>query len=90
MRQTSAVSEICRASATRYTAPWCMTSTIVTRNMMGSTTVLDELRQIANQRKPWITVLTEIKMTDAKQDRVFVQEYLLEYSHTSRAVQQSL
>ena len=57
---------------------------------MGSTTVLDELRQIANQRKPWITVLTEIKMTDAKQDRVFVQEYLLEYSHTSRAVQQPL
>ncbi len=47
---------------------------------MGSTTVPDELRQIAHQRKPWIIVLTETKLTDARQDRVFFQEYLPQYT----------
>ena len=47
---------------------------------MGSTTVPDELMQIAQQRKPWIIVLTETKLTDARQDRVFFQGYLPEYT----------
>jgi len=52
--------------------------TILTWNVMGSTTVTDELRQVAHQRKPWIIVVTETKLTDAWQDRVFFQEYLPE------------
>ncbi len=47
---------------------------------MGSTTMPDELRQIAQQRKPWIIVLTETKLTDASQDRVFIQEHLPQYA----------
>ncbi len=47
---------------------------------MGSTTVPHELRQISQKRKPWIIVLTETKLTDAWQDRVFFQEHLPEYT----------
>ena len=36
--------------------------------------------QTAQQRKPWIIVLTETKLTDARQDRVVFQEYLPEYT----------
>ena len=60
--------------------PWCDTLTVLTWNVMGSTTVPDELMQIAQHRKPWIIVLTETKLTDARQDRVFFQEYLPEYT----------
>ena len=56
----------------------CDTLTVLTWNVMGSTAVPDELMQIAQQRKPWIIVLTETKLTVARQDRVFFQEYLPE------------
>ena len=45
-----------------------------------SASVPDELMQIAQQREPWVFVLTETKLTDARQDRVFFQEYLPEYT----------
>ena len=60
-----------------HTAP---AVTVLTWNVMGSTIVPDELMQIAQQRKPWIIVLTETKLTDARQDSVFFQEYLPEYT----------
>ena len=56
---------------------------------MGSTTVPDELRQIADQRKPWVIVLTETKLTDARQDRVFFQESLPD-THCSTAVSRAM
>ena len=68
-----------RKVAGAYT-PCSDTLTVLTWNVMGSTTVPDELMQIAQQRKPWIIVLTETKLTDARQDRVFFQEYLPEYT----------
>ncbi len=68
-----------RKVAGAYT-PCCDTLTVLTWNVMGSTTVPDELMQTAQQRKPWIIVLTETKLTDARQDRVFFQEYLPEYT----------
>ncbi len=68
-----------RKVAGAYT-PCCNTLTVLTWNVMGSTTVPDELMQIAQQRKPWIIVLTETKLLDARQDRVFFQEYLPEYT----------
>ena len=58
----------------------CDTLTVLTWNVMGSTTGPDDLMQIVQQRKPWIIVLTETKLTDARQDRVFLQEYLPEYT----------
>ncbi len=60
--------------------PCCDTLTVLTWNVMGSTTVPDELMQIVQQRKPWIIRLTETKLTDARQDRVFFQDYLPEYT----------
>ncbi len=60
--------------------PCCDALTVLTWNVMGSNTVPDELRQIAQQRKPWIIVLTETKLTDARQDRVFFLGYLTEYT----------
>jgi len=95
VRQASTLSKTCKAGTTSHTdrqsattkekkkkvagayTPCCDT---LTWNVMGSTTVPDELRQIAHQRKPWIIVLTETKLTDARQDRVFFQEYLPEYT----------
>ncbi len=60
--------------------PCCNTVTVLTWNVMGSTNIPDELRQIAQQRKPWTVVLTETKLTDARQDRVFFQDYLPGYT----------
>ena len=94
-RQTSTPSETCRAGITSHTkkqhattqekkrkvagayAPCCDTLTVLTWNV---TIVPDELIQIAQQRKPWMIVLTETKLTDSRQDRVFFQEYLPEYT----------
>jgi len=45
----------------------------------GSTAIPDELREIADQEKPWINVMTETKLTDIKQDRLFFEPYLPEY-----------
>jgi len=77
--QPATTQEKKRKVAGAYT-PCCDTLTVLTWNVMGSTTVPDELMQIAQQRKPWIIVLTETKLTDARQDRVFFQEYLPEYT----------
>ncbi len=60
--------------------PCCDTLIVLTWNVMGSTTLPDELMQIAQQREPWVIVLTKTKLTDAKQDRVFFQEYLPDYT----------
>ncbi len=78
-KQTAHRNDKKKKTAGAYT-PCCDTLTMLTWNVMGSTTVPDELRQIAHQRKPWIIVLTETKLTDARQDRVFFQEYLPEYT----------
>ena len=45
---------------------------------MSSTTVQDEL--MTQKKKPWIIVLTETKLTDARQDRLSLQDYLPEYA----------
>jgi exonuclease III len=42
----------------------CDHMTIMTWNVMGSTTIPDELREIADQKKPWVIVMTETKLTD--------------------------
>ena len=60
--------------------PCCNTVTVLIWNVMGSTNIPDELRQIAQQRKPWTIVLAETQLTDARQDRVFFQEYLPEHT----------
>ena len=78
-QQPATTQEKKRKVAGAYT-PCCDTLTVLTWNVMGSTTVPDELMQIAQQRKPWIIVLTETKLTDARQDRVFFQECLPEYT----------
>ncbi len=59
--------------------PYCDHMTILTWNMMGSATILDELREIADQKKPWVIVMTETTLTDIKQDRLFFEPYLPEY-----------
>jgi len=59
--------------------PYCDHMTILTWNMMGSATIPDELREIADQKKPWVIVMTETELTDIKQDRVFVEPYLPKY-----------
>ena len=66
--------------------PCCDTLTVLTWNVMGSTTVPDELMQIAQQRKPWIIVLTETKLTDARRrqsvlSRVLTRIYTVPQLH---------
>ena len=78
-KQPATTHEKKRKVAGAYT-PCCDTMTVLTWNVMGSTTVPDELMQIAQQRQPWVIVLTETKLTDARQDRVFFQDYLPEYT----------
>ena len=78
-KQPATTQEKKRKVAGAYT-PCCDTLTVLTWNVMGSTTVPDELQQIAQQREAWVIVLTETKLTDARQDRVFFQEYLPDYT----------
>ena len=42
---------------------------VMTWNIMGTTTVLDELQNLAQKHKPCIMVLTETKLTELEQDR---------------------
>ena len=74
-KQPATTQEKKRKVAGAYT-PCCDTLTVLTWNVMGSTTVPDELMQIAQQREPCFIVLTETKLTDARQDRVFLKEHL--------------
>jgi len=59
--------------------PYCDHMTILTWNVMVSTTIPDELRVTADQKKPWVIVMTETKLTDIKQDRLVFEPYLPEY-----------
>ena len=79
-KQTPHTEEKKKKKAAGAYTPRCDNLTILKWNVMGSTTVQDELKQIAQKEKPWIIVLTETKLTDARQDRVFLQDYLPEYA----------
>ena len=46
---------------------------------MGTTTVLDELQNLAQEHKPCIMVLTETKLTELEQDRKMLNNCLLDY-----------
>ena len=41
----------------------------MTWNVVGTTTILDELQTLAQESKPCIIVLTETKLTELEQDR---------------------
>ena len=41
----------------------------MTWSVMGTTTVLDDLKTLAQEHKRCITVLTETKLTELEQDR---------------------
>ena len=45
---------------------------------MGTTTVLDELQNLAQEHKPCIKVLTETKLTELEQDRKMLNNCLPE------------
>ncbi len=53
--------------------------TILTWNVMGSTTILAELQEIATKEKPWVIILTETKFTDIKADRQLLKPFLPQY-----------
>ena len=57
----------------------CEDMTIMTWNVMGTTTVLHEIQTLAQKYKPWVIVLTETKLTDLPQDRKLIEPYLPEY-----------
>ena len=46
---------------------------------MGTTTVLDELHTLAQERRPCIMVLTETKLTELEQDRKMLHTCLPDY-----------
>lgn len=52
--------------------------TVLTWNVMGSTTILTELQEIAVKEKPWVIILTETKFTDMA-DRQLLTPYLPQY-----------
>ena len=47
---------------------------------MGTTTVLDELQNLAQEHKPCIMVLTETKLTELEQDRKMLNNCLPDYT----------
>ena len=47
----------------------CEEVRVMTWNVMGTTVVLDELQNLAQEHKPCIMVLTETKLTELEQDR---------------------
>ena len=58
--------------------------TVLTWNVMGSTTILTELQALAEKHRPWVMILTETKLTDIKADRqlfaLFLPQYKLVHS----------
>ena len=57
----------------------------MTWNVMGTTTVPDELQHLAQEHKPCIMVLTETKLTELEQDRKMMNNCLPDYIlHHSR------
>ena len=52
---------------------------VMTWNVMGTTTVLDELQNLAQKHKPCIMVLTETKLTELEQDRKMLNTCLPDY-----------
>ena len=52
---------------------------LLTLNLMGTTTVLDELQTLAQEHKPCIMVLTETKLTELEQDRKLLSTCLPDY-----------
>lgn len=53
--------------------------TVLTWNVMGSTTILTELQDIAAREKPWVIVLTETKFTDIRADRQLLKPFIPQY-----------
>ena len=57
----------------------CEDMTVMTWNVMGTTTILNELRELAEVHTPWIIVLTEHKLTEQAQHRKLLDPYLPGY-----------
>ena len=53
--------------------------TVMTWNVMGTTTVLHEIQAYAEKYQPWVIVLTETKLTELEQDRKSLNPYLPQY-----------
>ena len=51
----------------------------MTWNVMGTTTVLDEIQNLAQEYKPCVMVLTETKLTELQQDRKMLNTCLPDY-----------
>ena len=64
----------------------CRHMTILLWNVMGSTTILDELKQVADREQPCVIVLTETKLTDSQQDSRLIEPFLPKYTlfHSSQ------
>ena len=52
---------------------------LMTWNVMGTTTILDELQALALESKPCIIILTETKLTELEQDRRMLNTCLPDY-----------
>ena len=57
----------------------CEEVRVMTWNVMGTTTVLDKLQNLAQNHKPCIMVLTETKLTELEQDRKMLNTCLPDY-----------
>ena len=57
----------------------CEEVRVMTWNVMGTTIVLDELQNLAQEHKPCIMVLTETKLTELEQDRKMLNTCLPDY-----------
>ena len=57
----------------------CEEVRVMTWNVMGTTTVLDELQNLGQKHKPCIMVLTETKLTQLEQDRKMLNTCLPDY-----------
>ena len=57
----------------------CEELRLMTWNVMGTTTVLDELQTLAKEHRPCVMVLTETKLTELEQDRKMLRTWLPDY-----------
>ena len=56
-----------------------MKNRLMTWNVMGTTTILDELWTLTQEDKPCIIVLTETRITELEQDRKTLNTCLPDY-----------
>lgn len=83
--QQSASTACKRAKSTKQQSAQCADFTVLTHNLMGITTVLEETAQIASEHMPDVMVYTETKLTAERRNQLDKQLTQYQLYHSCKA-----